>query len=92
MHTALCLFSQAVLLSKKELRDRRRQQRGDYQLTSEAKTSWEKLRRHRLPNTERKQLMEKLLTAITGQIHQVTSNPKNILHTVLNLIQHMEKK
>lgn len=71
MQSTLCIVVQIIVLSKKERRDRRRQQRGDYELTIEAKNSWERLRRHQLPNTERKQLMDKLLTAITGQIHQV---------------------
>ena len=64
-------FVQGVVLSKKERRDRRQQQRRNHELTSEAKNSWERLRRHQLPNTERKQLMDKLLADITGQIHQV---------------------
>ena len=42
-------------------------------MTSETKNSWERLRRHQLPNTERKQLMDKLLTDITGKIHQVAA-------------------
>lgn len=53
----------------------RRQQRGDYGLTSEAKSSWERLRKHQLAASERKWLMEKLLSSITGRIHQVLFLP-----------------
>ena len=58
-------------MSKKERKVCRRQQKDDYRLTIEAKSSWERLRRHQLVATERKELMEKLLTAIAGQIHKV---------------------
>lgn len=58
-------------MSKKERRVSRRRQREDYGLTSEAKNSWERLRRHQLVASERKELMEKLLSSIAGKIHQV---------------------
>ena len=58
-------------MSKKGRRNQRRQQKRDYELTSEAKNSWERLRKHQLPNSERKKLMEEVLTAISGQVYQV---------------------
>ena len=58
-------------LNKKERKICRRQQKEDYVLTSAAKMSWERLRRHQLVASERKELMEKLMASIQGQIHQV---------------------
>ena len=60
-------------MSKKERKSCRRRQKEDYALTTEAKSSWERLRRHQLANSERRELMEKLLSSIVGQIYQVLS-------------------
>jgi pumilio family protein 6 len=57
-------------LTRKERRNLKKQKRKNYDIISRTLQLWEKLRRHDLKEAERAELLEQMLSIITGHIHE----------------------